>query len=124
MQLEDLQQVLLNPKPLFAEMMKMISSDPPSLQKNSSPSVSSSRLSTLVNGSSSSDSTTFPTSATSSAVVTHLGVVGRGLKRASMTPIPVDSSAVKKNKAFEGSSTDKFDSGHPDAADFFSGLKE
>ncbi|CAA7399479.1 unnamed protein product [Spirodela intermedia] len=115
--LEDLQQVLLNPKPLFAEMMKMISSEPPA-EKKPSASLSSSRVSVFMNGSS--DSPTSSTARTGGgggsgdSSVTHLGVVGRGLKRASLAPITTEPS-VKKKAPEE--STERVDSGISEAVD-------
>ncbi|XP_078437170.1 tetratricopeptide repeat (TPR)-like superfamily protein isoform X2 [Wolffia australiana] len=111
--LEDLQQVLLNPKPLFAEMMKMIASGLPNADKNSAPSLDSSKAGTSVNGSASTVAVATTTADTMAAAnssggngsgVTHLGVVGRGLKRASPVQIPIDPSSEKKNKVFGESS--------------------
>uniref|UniRef100_A0A1D1XQH1 Nuclear autoantigenic sperm protein n=1 Tax=Anthurium amnicola TaxID=1678845 RepID=A0A1D1XQH1_9ARAE len=84
--LEDLQQLMLNPTSVFAEIMKMASSKSPILETNTS--LSSSQMG-VVNGAS--DSSAISTAATDCSVK-HLGVVGRGVKRASIAPIVAESS--------------------------------
>ncbi|MQL95286.1 hypothetical protein Taro_027951 [Colocasia esculenta] len=98
--LEDLQQLMLNPKSLLAEMLKMVASKSSAPEKCTS--LSSSQM-TVMNGAS--DSPTISTAGTDSGV-THLGVVGRGVKRASITPIPAEPST---KKPFLEPSADKAD---------------
>ncbi|KAK7252863.1 hypothetical protein RIF29_37112 [Crotalaria pallida] len=83
--LEDLQQQVLNPKSVLAELLQGIASGKASNGKESSAAkVSSSQLATAATGSGGFDSPTISTAASNGpAGVTHLGVVGRGVKRAS-----------------------------------------
>lgn len=86
MQLEDLQQALSNPKPLLSRDQKKVQP--------------SEKLSTKVEGRltnssqdgeshSSFDQPTISATATN-ASVTHLGVIGRGVKRATIAPIAME----------------------------------
>ncbi|KAK1324108.1 hypothetical protein QJS10_CPA02g00117 [Acorus calamus] len=114
--LEDLQQLMTNPKTRLAELMQMISSKLPSVEKSSSsPSGSKATTSDTVNsqnGPTAADATGFDSPKVSAAGtnggVTNLGVVGRGVKRATIAPISaepcpkkplLDSSAEKPESA-------------------------
>lgn len=90
--LEDLRQSLSNPKPELAEIMKVIADKFAS--KNTVPGCSSASLNSSQKGaenvSSSFDSPTLSAADngnSSGSTVTHLGVVGRGVKRASLASI-------------------------------------
>lgn len=83
LQLEDLQQLVLNPKSILSEILGIASAKAASLKESSLGKVSSSQLGTA-NSSGGFDSPTISTAGSNgSAIVTHLGVVGRGVKRAS-----------------------------------------
>jgi len=98
MQLEDLQHVLSNPKSIFSEIMKMAASKSASVDTNfsctdsRSASLSSSQMGVLNGGF---DSPTVSTAATNGSGITHLGVIGRGVKRASLNPIGTEASLKK-----------------------------
>lgn len=93
--LEDLQHILSNPKSIFSEIMKIVASKSASGEVNisrtesRSSSLNSSQMG-VVNGGF--DSPTISTAATNSGGITHLGVVGRGVKRASLTPVCAEPS--------------------------------
>lgn len=95
--LEDLQQLIANPKSILAEILasaKAGSGKEPSLAR-----VSSSQLATE-NSSGSFDSPTISTAHTNgSAGVTHLGVVGRGVKRSSNASVA--EASISKKPALE-----------------------
>nr|VDC98812.1 unnamed protein product [Brassica oleracea] len=106
MQLEDLKQQAENPKQLLAELMGMASAKPnagdkvvPAVARE----MSSSRMGTANNGKDL-ESPTVSTAHTgaagggtaSSSGVTHLGVVGRGVKRVLMNATSAESSPAKK----------------------------
>ncbi|KAF1861930.1 hypothetical protein Lal_00026416 [Lupinus albus] len=81
--LEDLQQQVLNPKSILAELLGIASAKASSGKESSVGKVGSSQLATA-NNSGGFDSATISTAGSNgSAGVTHLGVVGRGVKRAS-----------------------------------------
>ncbi|OIW10976.1 hypothetical protein TanjilG_22783 [Lupinus angustifolius] len=81
--LEDLQQQVLNPKSILAELLGIASAKAGSGKESSVGKLGSSQLATA-SSSSGFDSSTISTAASNgSAGVTHLGVVGRGVKRAS-----------------------------------------
>ena len=98
MQLEDLQHVLSNPKSIFSEIMKMTASKSASADTNffstesRTASLSSSQMG-VVNGGF--DCPNISTTTTNGSGITHLGVVGRGVKRASLNPIGVEPSSKK-----------------------------
>ncbi|CAN1343511.1 NASP-related protein sim3 [Linum perenne] len=112
LQLEDLQQLVVNPKSILQEILGMASArarggigDDQKKNDDASPGVvSSSRLGTSRNGGDL-ESPTVSTAHTNGGSVTNLGVVGRGVKRVLMSPIPTQSSSVKK-PAVEPSSDD------------------
>ncbi|KAM1179387.1 hypothetical protein ACFX2J_018432 [Malus domestica] len=95
--LEDLQQLASNPKSILAEIMGFVSAKAKGTEKSESPSViSSSRMGTADNNGGF-DSPTVSTAHTNGASgVTHLGVVGRGVKRVLMNTGSGESSASKK----------------------------
>ncbi|KAK1299726.1 hypothetical protein QJS10_CPB13g00143 [Acorus calamus] len=114
--LEDLQQLMTNPKTRLAELMQMISSKLPSVEKSSSSSSGSKATTSDTvnsqNGPTAGDTTGFDSPKVSAAGtnggVTNLGVVGRGIKRATVVPISaepcpkkplLDSSAEKPESA-------------------------
>ncbi|CAN1343510.1 NASP-related protein sim3 [Linum perenne] len=103
--LEDLQQLVVNPKSILQEILGMASARARGGNDDASPGVvSSSRLGTSRNGGDL-ESPTVSTAHTNGGSVTNLGVVGRGVKRVLMSPIPTQSSSVKK-PAVEPSSDD------------------
>ncbi|KAF6166544.1 hypothetical protein GIB67_005406 [Kingdonia uniflora] len=96
--LEDLQQFVLQPKSIISEaLLKMVSAAKTGQNSVSSTALSSSRMGTN-ESSGDFDSPTVSTAHTNgnAAVVTHLGVVGRGVKRMVMESSSVDSSSSKK----------------------------
>ncbi|KAJ4715000.1 Tetratricopeptide repeat (TPR)-like superfamily protein [Melia azedarach] len=96
--LEDLQQLALNPKSILSEILGMAAAKAKGNEKSpASVVMSSSRLGTA-NSSGDFDSPTVSTAHTSGAAagVTHLGVVGRGVKRVSMSTASAESSPMKK----------------------------
>jgi len=82
LQLEDLQQLVSNPKSILAEILGIAAAKAGNGKESSLGTVSSSQLATVkTNGF---DSPSISTAHTNgSGGVTHLGVVGRGVKRAS-----------------------------------------
>ncbi|KAG6514845.1 hypothetical protein ZIOFF_025220 [Zingiber officinale] len=95
--LEDLQQLLATPRSVFSDSVKLIASKLMSGEKNA-PSASTTPLTSLQMGAVNSggfDSPTLSTAATNGAI-TDLGVVGRGVKRATINP----SIADPQNKRF------------------------
>ncbi|KAG5123471.1 hypothetical protein AAZX31_11G059700 [Glycine max] len=93
--LEDLQQLVSNPKSILAEILGIAAAKVGNVKESSSATVSSSRLATA-NSSGGFDSPTISTAHTNgSGGVTHLGVVGRGVKRAS-NATPAEGSTPKK----------------------------
>ena len=95
LQLEDLQQLVSNPKSILAEILGIAAAKAGNVKESSSAMVSSSQLATA-NGSGGFDSPTISTAHTNgSGGVTHLGVVGRGVKRAS-NATPAEGSTPKK----------------------------
>ncbi|XP_043714083.1 protein HGV2 [Telopea speciosissima] len=93
--LEDLQQLVLTPSSIFSEVLKMVSAKATGSQKSSPSTVlSSSQMGSLQE---SFDSPTLSTGHTKETVsVTHLGVVGRGIKRPLMNPGSAEPSPLKK----------------------------
>ncbi|KAG4153843.1 hypothetical protein ERO13_D03G018900v2 [Gossypium hirsutum] len=93
--LEDLQQLVANPKSIIAEILGMASAKAKADEKSASPAVGSSSRMGTVNSNGGFDSPTVSTAHTNgAAAVTHLGVVGRGVKRVLMSP--VESGPAKK----------------------------
>ncbi|RYQ80466.1 hypothetical protein Ahy_Scaffold1g106863 isoform D [Arachis hypogaea] len=92
--LEDLQQLVLNPKSILSEILGIAAAKAGA--KESSPGkVSSSQMATA-DSSAGFDSPTISTAHTNGSTgVTHLGVVGRGVKRPSNSSVP-EASAPKK----------------------------
>lgn len=88
MQLEDLQQALSNPKPLLSEDQKKLQPGEKVSTKVESR-LMSSNSSQDGESHSSFDPPTISATATN-ANVTHLGVVGRGVKRATIAPIAME----------------------------------
>ncbi|KAJ6813563.1 NASP-related protein sim3 [Iris pallida] len=86
--LEDLQQAVSNPNSIFSEIMKMVASKSASAETNLPNTESRSLMGSSQLGAATSgfDSPTISTAATNGGV-THLGVVGRGVKRASLNPV-------------------------------------
>ncbi|XP_072987663.1 NASP-related protein sim3 [Typha latifolia] len=91
--LEDLEQIMANPTSVISDVMKMIASKSSGVKNlpesvTRSPSLTSSQMGVISNGF---DSPSV-SSATNGSSVTHLGVVGRGIKRATVKPSSVESS--------------------------------
>lgn len=95
--LEDLQQCMSNPSPILSDILGMVSAKAQSMEKaEASVAVSSSQMGAATSGSGGFDSPTISTAHTNGAAgVTHLGVVGRGVKRVLLNPT-TESSAAKK----------------------------
>lgn len=96
--LEDLQQLVANPKSILSEIFEMMSAKGKDSEKSSSAGVNinSSQPATAVSNANF-DSPTVSTAPTNgSAGVTHLGVVGRGVKRALTKTTSTESSSAKK----------------------------
>ena len=94
LQLEDLQQLVLNPKSILAEILGLASAKAGG-GNSSSPKITSSSQMATANSSGGFDSPTVSTGHTNGAAgVTHLGVVGRGVKRASNAS--VEATPTKK----------------------------
>lgn len=95
LQLEDLQQLVLNPKSILSEILGIASAKAGCGKESSPGKVSSSQLATA-DSSAGFDSPTISTAHTNGSTgVTHLGVVGRGVKRASNASV-AEASAPKK----------------------------
>ncbi|KAL0914659.1 hypothetical protein M5K25_015025 [Dendrobium thyrsiflorum] len=107
--LEDLQQLMSNPKSILTELLKKNASTSSSAEKialkdfSRSSSVNSSQMATIEGGGF--DSPTISTAANGG--VMHLGVVGRGIKRAIVTPTDTEPSQKKSPSEF---SVEKADS--------------
>ncbi|XP_059458685.1 uncharacterized protein LOC132188281 [Corylus avellana] len=95
--LEDLQQLALNPKSILSELLGMASVKLVGSEKSASPTVMSSSRMATVDSNGDFDSPTVSTAHTNgSSGVTHLGVVGRGVKRVLMNSGTAESSHMKK----------------------------
>ncbi|KAG8641285.1 NASP-related protein sim3 isoform X2 [Manihot esculenta] len=94
--LEDLQQLALNPKSILSEILGMASAKAIRSEKSAAPAVLSSSQMATANSSGGFDSPTVSTAHTNGAAVTHLGVVGRGVKRVLMSTASAESSLMKK----------------------------
>ncbi|PPR85756.1 hypothetical protein GOBAR_AA34930 [Gossypium barbadense] len=105
----NLQQLVSNPKSIVAEILGMASARARGGEKSPSPSVLSSSQMATANSDGHFDSPTVSTANTSGVpAVTHLGIVGRGVKRVLTSTSMVESNPIKK-PAIEPSS-DKGDS--------------
>ncbi|KAG6737074.1 hypothetical protein POTOM_059940 [Populus tomentosa] len=96
--LEDLQQLVLNPESILAEILGMVSDKAKGGVKSASPNLTSSSQLVVANSGGSFDSPTISSSHTNGVLgVTDLGVAGRGVKRVLTSTDSVgSSSAVKK----------------------------
>ncbi|KAF5752936.1 NASP-related protein sim3 [Tripterygium wilfordii] len=97
--LEDLQTFAQDPKSILAEILGMTSGKGKGGGKSTSLSIMSSSQSPIStsHGSGNFDSPTVSTAHTNGAAgVTHLGVVGRGVKRVQMNTVSAESSPTKK----------------------------
>uniref|UniRef100_A0A6M2EH16 Tetratricopeptide SHNi-TPR domain-containing protein n=1 Tax=Populus davidiana TaxID=266767 RepID=A0A6M2EH16_9ROSI len=96
--LEDLQQLVLNPESILAEILGMVSDKAKGGEKTASPNLTSSSQLVVANSGGSFDSPTISSSHTNGVLgVTDLGVAGRGVKRVLTSTDSVgSSSAVKK----------------------------
>ncbi|CAL9168315.1 unnamed protein product [Musa hybrid cultivar] len=94
--LEDLQQILMNPRSVVSEVMKLIASKQPYDEKNAPSASRASSLNSLQMGATNGgfDSPTISTAASNGGVM-DLGVVGRGIKRATIKPIDAEPSQKK-----------------------------
>ncbi|KAA3475649.1 protein NASP-like protein [Gossypium australe] len=105
----NLQQLVSNPNSIVAEILGMASARARGGEKSASPSVLSSSQMATANSDGHFDSPTVSTANTSGVpAVTHLGIVGRGVKRVLTSTAMVESNPIKK-PAIEPSS-DKGDS--------------
>lgn len=109
--LEDLQQLVSNPTSILSEILGMMSAKARGADKGASPSVMGSSQIGTANSHGGFDSPTVSTAShtNGAAGVTHLGVVGRGVKRVSMNSGTAESSPMKKPPL--DSSLDKGDDG-------------
>nr|POE92833.1 isoform 2 of nuclear autoantigenic sperm protein [Quercus suber] len=95
--LEDLQQVALNPKSILSEILGMAALKSRVSEKSASPAVMNSSQMGTANSNGGFDSPTVSTAHTNgSSGVTHLGVVGRGVKRVLTSSGSAESSQTKK----------------------------
>ncbi|CAI8588781.1 unnamed protein product [Vicia faba] len=107
--LDDLQQLISNPKSILAEILGIAAAKAGNGKEPSQGRVSSTQLATA-HSSGGFDSPTFSTAHTNgSAGVTHLGVVGRGVKRSSNTSVA--EAGIPKKPALE-TTEDKGDGGN------------
>ncbi|XP_022775239.1 nuclear autoantigenic sperm protein-like isoform X1 [Durio zibethinus] len=92
--LEDLQQLASNPKSIIAEILGIATARARGSEKSASPAAVSSSQMATANSNGHFDSPVVSTAHTNgAAAVTHLGVVGRGVKRVTGA---VESSSIKK----------------------------
>lgn len=105
-QLEDLQQLISNPKSILSEILGLAAAKAGAGKPSSSSGVGSSQMATA-NSSGGFDSPTVSTAHTNGSTgVTHLGVVGRGVKRTSNASV---AEATPTKKPSLESSKDKND---------------
>ncbi|EEF40066.1 protein HGV2 [Ricinus communis] len=109
--LEDLQQLAVNPKSILSEILGMVSAKAKGAEKSASPAEVKSSQIAIAGSSGAFDSPTVSTAHTNGAAVTHLGVVGRGVKRVVMSTSSTGSSPAKK-PALDPSADDEDDSTH------------
>ncbi|XP_050205214.1 uncharacterized protein LOC126655206 [Mercurialis annua] len=107
--LEDLQQLAINPKSILSEILGMASAKAKDAIKIPSSAIMSSSQMATAGSSGGFDSPTVSTAHTNGAAVTHLGVVGRGVKRVLTSASSTGSSPVKKPAS---NSADKDDGTH------------
>jgi len=97
LQLKDLHKLALNPKSILSELLGMASAKSLGSEKSASPTVMSSSRMATADSSGDFDSPTVSTAHTNgSSGVTHLGVVGRGVKRVLTNSGTAESSPMKK----------------------------
>jgi len=97
LQLKDLHQLALNPKSILSELLGMASAKSLGSEKSASPTVTSSSRMATADSSGDFDSPTITTAHTNgSSGVTHLGMVGRGLKQVLTNSGTAESSPMKK----------------------------
>ncbi|KAJ4964506.1 hypothetical protein NE237_024445 [Protea cynaroides] len=95
--LEDLQQLVLNPSSIFSEILTMVSAKATDSQRSSPSRAMSSSQMGAIQSSVGFDSPTVSTGHTNEmGAVTHLGVVGRGIKRPMINPSSAEPSPLKK----------------------------
>ncbi|XP_011004597.1 PREDICTED: protein HGV2-like [Populus euphratica] len=95
--LEDLQQLVLNPKSILAEILGMVSDKAKCGEKSASPNLMSSSQLDVANSGGSFDSPTISSAHTNGVLgVTDLGVAGRGVKRVLTSTGSVGSSSTVK----------------------------
>ncbi|KAJ4964646.1 hypothetical protein NE237_016495 [Protea cynaroides] len=95
--LEDLQQLVLNPSSIFSDVLKMISAKATGSQKTIPLTLMGfSQMDTVKSSVDLGSSTTSAGHTNGTAGVTHLGVVGRGIKRTLMKPVSEGPSPMKK----------------------------
>ncbi|GMI68107.1 NUCLEAR AUTOANTIGENIC SPERM PROTEIN [Hibiscus trionum] len=95
--LEDLQQLVANPKSIIAEILGMASAKARGVEKSAPPAVgSSSQMATIDNNGGFNSPTVFAAHTNGDTVVTHLGAVGRGVKRVLMSSGAVEATPIKK----------------------------
>ncbi|KAH9616957.1 hypothetical protein KSS87_019813, partial [Heliosperma pusillum] len=93
--LEDLQQLVSNPSSILSDILGLVAAA--KAKTNDQVAASSSRMGVATNNNTSFDSSTVSTGHTNgSSGVTHLGVVGRGVKRVVMNTAGVESSSSKR----------------------------
>jgi len=96
-QLEDLQQLVLNPKSILSEILGMVAAKGKGGEKSVFPTAMNSSQMGTATSSGGFDSPTISTAHTNGASgVTDLGVVGRGVKRVLTSTGSTGSSPVKK----------------------------
>lgn len=98
--LEDLEQAMSTPSSALEEIMKTIASRAADMQKAAdamprAASFTSSQMATSSNGFDSSVMSTAATNGSTGSTVTDLGVIGRGVKRASIKPIAAEPPVKK-----------------------------
>lgn len=95
MQLEDLEQLASNPKSILSEILGMAAAKAKAGEKGSSSAQVGSATSNV--GFDSPTASTAHTNGSGSSGVTHLGVVGRGVKRVLMSSGTAESNPTKKS---------------------------
>ncbi|KAG5528679.1 hypothetical protein RHGRI_029374 [Rhododendron griersonianum] len=100
--LEDLQQLVSNPTSILSDILEMLSAKARGIENNAPPSGTSSSQMGAAGDSGGLDSPSVSTAQTNGAAagVTHLGVVGRGVKRVVMSS-GLSESSPKKKPAFD-----------------------
>ncbi|KAG8384494.1 hypothetical protein BUALT_Bualt04G0123500 [Buddleja alternifolia] len=94
--LEDLQQLISNPTSILSDILGMISAKAKTIEKNAvSVAMSSSQMGSASTGGNTESATVSTAHTNNTSGVTHLGVVGRGVKRVVMSSTS-DSNPTKK----------------------------